>query len=95
MTHVAEIRMRLDRISEMERLVARQVERVFVLRAAHLNCRQAETRLSELCSALALQRSRLAKTLSALRATRPDEKSLKEGSDVSGPRWRIGWAAIL
>ena len=94
MKHVAEIQMRESRVSETEKLVARQVERIFIRRLAQLSCREAETRLSELCSTLATRRAKLIKTLAEVKSKRADEKLLRAGSDVGGPRWHIGWAAL-
>ena len=95
MNHVAEIKMLVNCIEETESLVARQVERVFILRSAHLDCEEAETRLSKLCSTLASYRTRLTTALAAIKVARPDERSLRTGSDVAGPRWRIGWAPYI
>ncbi|TMJ40526.1 MAG: hypothetical protein E6G87_01735 [Alphaproteobacteria bacterium] len=95
MNHVAEIKMLVNRIEKTESLVARQVERVFVLRSAHLDCDQAEAKLSELCAALASCRARLTMALAAIKVSRPNERSLRTGSDVAGPRWRIGWAPYV
>lgn len=94
MNHAAEIEMLVNRIRETERRVARQVERVFILRSAHLDSQEAETRLSDLCSTLASHRAGLVMALAAARGRRPDEKSLRAGVDVGGPRWHIGWAAV-
>jgi hypothetical protein len=95
MNHVAEIKMLVNCIEEMESLIARQVERVFILRSAHLDCNRAETKLSELCAALASYRARLTMALAAIKVSRPNERSLRTGSDVAGPRWRIGWAPYV
>jgi len=94
MNHVTEIQRELNQVGQTEKLIGQQVERVFILRSAHLDSRQAETRLSELCSLLASHRARLAKAIKAMKAKRPDERSLWTGADVGGPRWRIGWAAL-
>jgi hypothetical protein len=95
MNHVAEIKMLVKCIEETENLVARQVERVFILRSARLDCEEAETKLSKLCSSLASYRRRLTLALAAIKVARPDERSLRTGADVGGPRWRIGWAPYV
>jgi hypothetical protein len=93
MNHVIEIQRLLNQVNGTEKLLAQQVERVFILRSAHLDARPAETRLSELCAVLASHRARLTKAIKAVRGNRPSERSLGAGADVGGPRWRIGWAA--
>jgi hypothetical protein len=95
MNHVIEIKMLVSCIEEMEALIAQQVERVFILRSAHLGCEEAEAKLSELCSTLASYRTRLTNALGEIKVSRPDERSLRAGSDVGGPRWRIGWAPYV
>jgi hypothetical protein len=93
MNHAAEIQRLANRISETEKRVARQVERVFILRSAHLDCEEADAKLSELCSKLASHKARLVMAITA-KGPRPDEKSLRAGADVGGPRWRIGWGML-
>lgn len=85
----------LKRIADAEKLVADQVERIYMLKSAQANAQKAEAKLEMLCTNLAQQRARFSQIISSVKTYRPPHKLLRETADVGGPRWRIGWGGIV
>jgi len=84
----------LTQLHQAEKRVVNQAESLYILRSANLDAGQAELKLEELCSALALSRARFSHAITAVEPPRTPQDFLRNGEDVGGPRWRIGWGGL-